>query len=559
MAANMRTAWRNFECKPELLKRISFLNDSILVAPPSVEAWKALEAVLLQHGYAIRTEKTDSYNCRNIKGSDTKSLHSYGIALDVNWDTNPWRDHSGSRGPKYSDKPTQDGRAEDVRLGIADTDMSEAMTRDVSAIATVEGKPVFRWGGDFKTVKDAMHFELSVTPEEISAGIDWETVNGTRLAEEELAGTRPVLVNATAEEERVMSVESAKFMRCHEFVAKWEGGFVDHPDDPGGATNYGITIGVLSAWRGRPVSKQEVRDLSFAEARQIFHARYWLKMNCDAYPAFMALPMYSIGVLSGPSRSGRMLQQALNRQGAGLAVDGVIGPKTAAAIEASDLPTTSRGMLDAYEQFLRSLSTFRVFGKGWMNRHNDLRRNVEELISEEDELRAIPATVAESANVSPMPTAGLVPATVGGVLNAEAIGAVLSTLGTDPATAAKVDALLGVLEKAGVVKPAKGLTPVNAALGETVGKALDGKKTVIGVVALIASAFLPQFAPLFTFLTNVSAGGDTQVATDAVQNVQSILTPLASLFTGWGALGKIDKWMHKPAISSVGELLKLVR
>src|SRR6185369_16313604 len=93
---------------------------------------------------------------------------------------NPYRDHAGERDPKYSPKPTQDERAEDVRLGLADTDMTEQMIAAVNAIKTLGPRPkqVFRWGGDFRTLKDTMHFEIAVPPAEIEKGIDWSTVAG---------------------------------------------------------------------------------------------------------------------------------------------------------------------------------------------------------------------------------------------------------------------------------------------------------------------------------------------------------------------------------------------
>jgi lysozyme family protein len=67
-----------------------------------------------------------------------------------------------------------------------------------------------------------------------------------------------------------------RFEEIMETVFKWEGGYVDHPQDPGGATNHGITHKVLAKWRGvASVTKQEVRDLTKAEARDIFKSRYY--------------------------------------------------------------------------------------------------------------------------------------------------------------------------------------------------------------------------------------------------------------------------------------------
>ena len=118
---------------------IPFGPDKIRVCPPATEAFEALAAVMLRHQYVIRTADTDSYNCRTITAGTGKSLHSYGIALDVNWTTNPFNKHGGNRLVRFSDKATQDLRARDVRFGLADTDMTEDMLADVEKITTKSG------------------------------------------------------------------------------------------------------------------------------------------------------------------------------------------------------------------------------------------------------------------------------------------------------------------------------------------------------------------------------------------------------------------------------------
>lgn len=157
---------------------VPFCGDRIRVAPGTEDAWAALASVLTHHGYLVRTGDTDSYNCRTITGGSEKSLHSYGIALDVNWTTNPYKDHSGERPVVFSGAATQDARAQDVKRSLADTDMTLAMIEDVRRIETTRGDRVFEWGGDWRTVKDTMHFELDLGPSELSSGIDWSTVAG---------------------------------------------------------------------------------------------------------------------------------------------------------------------------------------------------------------------------------------------------------------------------------------------------------------------------------------------------------------------------------------------
>lgn len=176
--SKLREFWKTFECDETKMVVVPFGPDRIRVAPPSAQAWAALAAVLRHHRYDIRTTDTDSYNCRDIKGTDQKSLHSYGIALDINWNTNPFLRTPDKRKVRYSSQATQAERGEDVRLGAADTDMTPELIADALAIRTKGGQRVFEWGGSWESVKDSMHFEIDVSPEELATGIDTATVAG---------------------------------------------------------------------------------------------------------------------------------------------------------------------------------------------------------------------------------------------------------------------------------------------------------------------------------------------------------------------------------------------
>lgn len=145
----------------------------------------------------------------------------------------------------------------------------------------------------------------------------------------------------------------------------------------------------------------------------------------------------------------------------------------------------------------------------------------------------------------------------------QAAAALLQQLGLGSAQPEKLAALLAELEKSGILLPGQDLTPVNRALGKTIGKALNGKKTIIGIGGLLVSMFLPQLAPLTSFLTNAAPVDGALIepgtAKIAVESIQDKLMPLASIMIAWGGLGKIDKWMHKPAISTLAELLAAAR
>lgn len=116
-------------------------------------AYRALNACLVAHGYRTRRNDTGAYNCRRITGGSGYSLHAYSIAADLNWSSNPY------------------GR----RLV---TDMPPAMRAAIKAIRTRNGKQVFGWGGDYRTNKDAMHFEVVCSPADLATGIDPRTVPG---------------------------------------------------------------------------------------------------------------------------------------------------------------------------------------------------------------------------------------------------------------------------------------------------------------------------------------------------------------------------------------------
>jgi hypothetical protein len=112
----------------------------------TVAAVNALNEQLRAHSYETRRNDTGAYNCRKITGGSGYSLHAYGIAMDLNWQSNPY------------------GRQ-------LVTDMPPAMVNAIKAIRTNNGKQVWRWGGDYANNKDAMHYEVVCTPADLATGI----------------------------------------------------------------------------------------------------------------------------------------------------------------------------------------------------------------------------------------------------------------------------------------------------------------------------------------------------------------------------------------------------
>jgi lysozyme family protein len=154
-----------------------------------------------------------------------------------------------------------------------------------------------------------------------------------------------------------MRMES-NFDYCLKEVLKHEGGWADHPRDPGGATMKGITIGTYSQWKGRRMSKAELRAIPDAEVSAIYKRNYWDKVRGDDLPSGLDYVAFDAAVNSGPARGAKWLQQGL-----GVAADGKIGPKTLAAAESSDALSAIVAATNARLAFLRGLSTWPTFGK----------------------------------------------------------------------------------------------------------------------------------------------------------------------------------------------------
>jgi lysozyme family protein len=159
-------------------------------------------------------------------------------------------------------------------------------------------------------------------------------------------------------------------------VFKVEGGYVDHPRDPGGATNLGVTLATLRAWRKKPVSKADVKALSHEEATAIYKYQYWDKVAGDSLPAGLDYAMFDFGINSGPSRAVKFLQRIL-----GVKVDGVIGAMTLEAVTKHPTVHLIKRLCDDRIAWMRRLKTWDTFGKGWTRRVEHVRATALSFVS----------------------------------------------------------------------------------------------------------------------------------------------------------------------------------
>ena len=146
-----------------------------------------------------------------------------------------------------------------------------------------------------------------------------------------------------------------------------EGGFVNHPKDPGGMTNLGVTKAVYEAWIGHPVSEAIMRGLTPTLVGPLYKRKYWDALKCDQLPIGLDLCVFDFGVNAGVSRSARYLQRL-----AGVGEDGIIGPATIKAIEDKRLQIGTAGLIAQFQEarrvYYRKLANFPTFGKGWLRR-----------------------------------------------------------------------------------------------------------------------------------------------------------------------------------------------
>lgn len=146
-------------------------------------------------------------------------------------------------------------------------------------------------------------------------------------------------------------------------VLHHEGGFVNHPSDPGGMTNLGCTKKVWEEWVGHPVDEATMRNLKPSDVAPLYKAKYWDKVHGDELPAGVDYVVFDAAINSGPGRAAKWLQAAV-----GVDADGAIGPATMRAVNARPAAKIVEEFNSRRLSFLHDLPTWGTFGKGWARR-----------------------------------------------------------------------------------------------------------------------------------------------------------------------------------------------
>ena len=158
------------------------------------------------------------------------------------------------------------------------------------------------------------------------------------------------------------------FDRSLAAVLKHEGGWADHPSDPGGATMRGITLATYRAYLGRHVTKSELREIPEDHIADIYRTRYWDKVRGDDLPSGVDFAVFDAAVNSGPARAVMWLQRAVRAP-----EDGILGPDTMAKVRAANAGWVVEQVCEVRLAFLKRLKTWPVFGRGWERRVNEVR------------------------------------------------------------------------------------------------------------------------------------------------------------------------------------------
>lgn len=154
------------------------------------------------------------------------------------------------------------------------------------------------------------------------------------------------------------------FDYCLKIMLKSEGGYSNHPSDPGGMTNLGVTKAVYDEFYETDADEETMRDLTYKDVKPIYYENYWMRCKCDDLPTGIDLQVFDIAVNSGSSRAAKLLQRVV-----GATIDGSIGPQTLGYVEDMESIDAIKALGLEREAFYRELDTFDTFGKGWLSRN----------------------------------------------------------------------------------------------------------------------------------------------------------------------------------------------
>ena len=166
----LRTGWAEYLAQPEKMVWVDLgAGTRVQVNTGCSFIWEYFGLALKNSGYFMENKICYGYcNRQNTNNKANKSMHAYGIAVDINSTYNPNIHRNGT--PRFSSSTNQSQRQKDVVAKVADTDFTPEIIESIRKLTTPNGYRVFSWGGDWGHVKviDSMHFELACIPTDIA-------------------------------------------------------------------------------------------------------------------------------------------------------------------------------------------------------------------------------------------------------------------------------------------------------------------------------------------------------------------------------------------------------
>lgn len=183
------------------------------------------------------------------------------------------------------------------------------------------------------------------------------------------------------------------FQRALPLVLKHEGGFVNHPNDPGGATNKGVTIATFRAYVKPNGTVEDLRNITDQQVATVYYRHYWAAVNAQALPSGIDYAVFDFAVNSGPARAAQYLQAVL-----GVTQDGRVGPITIAAAEKADHRAVINRLCDNRLAFLKRITSggkrlWDTFGRGWDRRVSEVRRDSLLMVGHPADVKRVPVPV----------------------------------------------------------------------------------------------------------------------------------------------------------------------
>ena len=169
------------------------------------------------------------------------------------------------------------------------------------------------------------------------------------------------------------------YQHCLEMILHHEGGYVNHPEDPGGITNLGVTKRVYEEWVGTKVTEDKMKNLKVEDVAPIYKKNYWFRVKGNQLPSGLDLCVFDFGVNAGTGRAAKYLQKMI-----GATADGAIGPATLRALETYVSEVGLKGAIEQYQKdrlaYYKKLKHFKTFGKGWTRRTKETTTAAKKMI-----------------------------------------------------------------------------------------------------------------------------------------------------------------------------------